>query len=122
MSEAKPKRGEVWRVQLDPVIGSEQAKTRPVVVLNRTGFGRPTMRVCVPITNAQAAHLLLAWCVSLSPEPTNGLTKDSIADTSQIRAIDVTRFEDKLGKLSPDELESVAAAVALCIGYAPLNQ
>ena len=28
-------RGEIWIVALDPVIGSEQAKTRPCVVVQR---------------------------------------------------------------------------------------
>jgi mRNA-degrading endonuclease toxin of MazEF toxin-antitoxin module len=42
-----PKRGEVWRVRLNPVQGSEQeGQARPVVVLSEPPTGRPTMRLC----------------------------------------------------------------------------
>ena len=141
MSEpaVKPKRGEVWRVALDPVIGSEQAKTRPVVVMSGGNIGRPAVRVCVPLTGFQTMRLLLAhwrvkevcvpltgfqtthldiqWCVPIAPETTNGLTKPSTADASQIRALDIARFEAKLGKLAKPPVEAVAAAVAFCVGY-----
>ncbi len=116
---AKPKRGEVWRVALDPVVGSEQAKTRPVVVMSGGNIGRATVRVCIPLTGFQASHLNVDWCVPIAPETSNGLTKPTTADASQIRALDVARFEAKLGKLASLPVAAVAAAVALCVGYEP---
>lgn len=110
-----PKRGEVWRVALDPTLGSEQAKTRPVAVLSGAGVGRPSMRVCVPIMGAKPVHAALLWCVPLSPSEVNGLSKESTADASQIRALDVIRFVEKLGTLEAEETETIAAAVSLCI-------
>lgn len=115
----KPKRGEVWRVRLEPVVGSEQDKTRPVVVLSAGNIGRPTVYVCVPITDFQNAHAVLNWCVPIAPDAANGLTKPSTADASQIRALDAERFEAKLGKLATIPVGAVAAAVAICVGYKP---
>ena len=112
-----PQRGEVWRVELDPVRGSEQAKTRPVVVLSMLGVGRPSMRVCTPIVHWQAAHLAMFWCVRLTPNTANNLTKDSSVDASQVRSLDVARFVDHLGVLDTDTISAIAAAVALCVGY-----
>jgi mRNA interferase MazF len=114
-----PQRGEIWRVQLDPVRGSEQAKTRPVVVMSGAGIGRPSMRVCVPIMHWQPVHGSMLWCVPLAPSAANNLTKDSSADASQIRALDLVRFIERLGALDTYETGTVAAAVALCVGYAP---
>jgi mRNA interferase MazF len=117
----KPKRGEVWQVELDPIIGSEQAKTRPVVVMSGGNIGRPSVFVCVPITGFQSAHEPHDWYVLIAPTAANGLTKTSSADASQIRALDVERFEAKLGRLAREEVESVADAVAFCVGYKPPN-
>ena len=116
---AKPKRGEVWRVELEPIRGSEQDKTRPVVVMSAANVGRPTVFVCVPITGFQNVHATFDWCVPIAPDTINGLTKPSTVDASQIRALDVERFETKLGKLSSLAIESVAAAVVGCVGYKP---
>jgi len=115
----KPRRGEVWRVELEPIRGSEQDKTRPVVVMSGGNIGRPTVFVCVPITGFQTAHAVLDWYVGIIPDAANGLTKPSSADASQIRALDVERFEAKMGKLTREDMESIAEAVALCVGYKP---
>jgi len=115
-----PRRGEVWRAQLDPVRGSEQAKTRPVVVLTEPPTGRATMRLCVPVTNALPVHLGLSWCAALLPDQANGLSKDSTADTAQARALDLVRFEARLGQISADDLEAVTTALVLCIGRQPV--
>jgi mRNA interferase MazF len=117
-----PKRGEVWKVELNPVRGSEQAKTRPVVVMSEPGFGRPSMRVCVPVTNRQPVHGAMFWCVALDPSPDTGLTKDSTADASQVRALDIERFVEKLGTLASQDIETIAAAVALAVGYDSENE
>jgi mRNA interferase MazF len=114
---AKPKRGEVWQVQLDPTIGSELQKSRPVVVMSTRGVGRPTVRVCVPITGWQPAHDALPWYAILLPSKRNGLGKQSSADASQVRALDVARFIDRLGILEGDDVSQIAATIALCIGF-----
>jgi mRNA interferase MazF len=110
-----PKRGEVWRAELDPTRGSEQSKTRPVVVMNCTGVGRASMRVSVPIVHSKPVHDGMVWCVPLAPSNANGLTKDSTADASQIRALDTSRFLECIGTLQADESETIAAAVTLCV-------
>lgn len=113
----KPRRGEIWQVQLDPTVGGELQKSRPVVVMSERGVGRSTVRVCVPLTAWQPAHDDLPWCATVVPSKRNGLGKQSSADASQVRALDVARFIDRLGTLENDDLSAVAAAVALCVGH-----
>ena len=110
-----PRRGEVWRVALDPVRGSEQVKTRPVVIVSRAGFGRPTVRVGVPITGCKPIHAFGAWFVEIQPDSANGLGKVSSADASQVRALDLARFDVKLGEVLPAQLSAIVAALTLCI-------
>lgn len=114
----KPKRGEVWRAQLEPIRGSEQGKTRPVVIISEKGVGRPTMRLCVPLVNAKPEHGLFTWCIVMAPDEKNGLTKDSTADASQTRALDVVRFETRLGSVTEVEIELIADALIQCVKQA----
>lgn len=55
----------------------------------------------------------------LAPAKTNGLTKESSADASQVKSVSVERFGKQLGSVSADELDNILAAVALVIGYNP---
>ena len=111
-----PKRGEIWWVQLDPVRGAEQGKTRPVVVLSQPPIGRPTIRLCAIVTNHKPEHQTMIWCATLKPDATNGLTKDSTADTAQTRALDLDRFEAKLGQVSQPKLNAIKKALIASIG------
>ena len=116
MSES-PRRGEIYQADLNPVIGSELEKSRPVIVINKPKTGRPTMRLCVPLTDWKADAALLNWCVTISDTTKSGLRKLSLADVSQIRALDIRRFETKLGKADAIEVEAIAAALARISGY-----
>lgn len=112
-------RGEVWRVSLDPTRGAEMQKTRPAVVLSAPALGRASLRLIVPLIGWQEHFTAWPWMIEIAPDAANGLSKSSAADASQIRAVDALRFGSRLGTLASDDLESIAAAVALCIGYAP---
>jgi mRNA interferase MazF len=107
----------VWRAQLDPVRGSEQGKTRPVVVLSEPATGRATMRLCAPVTNALPEHGGFFWCVALVPDPASGLSKSSTADAAQTRALDTARFEAKLGTLEQEDVDLIADALARCVKH-----
>ena len=49
----QPIRGEVWLVDLDPIVGHEMGKVRPVVVVNTQNVGRLSLRMVVPLTSWQ---------------------------------------------------------------------
>jgi mRNA-degrading endonuclease toxin of MazEF toxin-antitoxin module len=48
------------------------------------------------------------------------LTKDSTADAGQVRALDLVRFEKRLGAVTADELELIAEAVCQCVKRQPV--
>ncbi len=115
----KPRRGEIWRVNLEPTQGAEiQKDNRPVLVLSRGGQGTRGVSLCVPITTYKPDRdEVRRWRVALNNTKESGLDKISVADTSQTRALDISRFISKDGKAHPAEIEASAAAVARLVGY-----
>jgi mRNA interferase MazF len=110
-------RGEVWEIRFDPSEGDEIKKIRPAVVMTAQGAGRMQLHIVVPITGWQPQFADYFWMTLLKPTPANGLTKESAADAFQVKSLSINRFQNKLGELTFDEVNEIAAAVALCIGY-----
>ena len=84
------KRGEVWLAALDPTIGGEIQKTRPVIIVsnNFSNFSNNVVTV-VPITSNTAR--VFSFEVFL-PTGIAGLPKDSKAKADQIRTLDKSRL------------------------------
>lgn len=119
-----PKRGEIWRVDFEPTVGSEMSSdkgnrgdTRPALVLSLPKIGERTIRICAPITDylpdRDAARF---WRVEIGDNPTSGLSKMSCVDVSQTRALDTARFIRHDGKAHPAEVEASARTLALIVG------
>jgi len=107
------RRGEVWRVCLDPTKGDEIQKTRPCLVISADGVGRLRLKTIVPIT--QPAKEQALWHVPIHPHSSNGLSKPSVVDALQIRTISHDRFLKKLGRLTAQQMDDVAASVAIVL-------
>jgi mRNA interferase MazF len=91
---------DIWLADLNPTIGTEPGKTRPVVViqtdlLNET---HPSTIICPITTNVQKDIEILR--VHLKK---NQLDKLSDILVDQIRAIDNKRFITKLGQLTNEQ-------------------
>jgi len=99
-------RGEIWLTALDPVIGSEQAKTRPCIVVQRDAAnlaGRTT--IVVPLTDAVGhaeSTIKPSFGVGIG-----GLKKRSLALCHQIRTVDRLRLRKKLGSLDRNSMEMI---------------
>jgi|SRR5262245_7100672 len=93
-------RWSIWQANLDPVIGSEQGKTRPVLVVSRTALNEilPVVNV-LPITSRKPGRRIYPNEAFL-PKGAAGLTADSLVLCYQIRTLDkqrLTRFYGTLG-------------------------
>lgn len=89
---------------LDPVQGSEQAGTRPVLVVSGEDFNQRWEQVAIlPITTRKVGRRVFPGEVLL-PAETAGLEKESLVLAHQIRAISKNRLRQHLGKL-PLELQ-----------------
>lgn len=92
------KQGDVYLVNLDPTIGQEIKKTRPVVVVSNNSINQyGQVIVVVPITSStkkiSPSHVMI-------PKGMGGLDKESKAVAEHIKSIDRKRLTKKLGKLS----------------------
>lgn len=109
------RRGEVWSLNLDPTIGAEMRKTRPVVIVNDDAIGSLPLRVVVPLTEWNERYAQAPWMVHVPARPGNGLEKTSAADTFQVRSVAKERFVRRLGTLSGAEMKAVGRALALVL-------
>jgi mRNA interferase MazF len=101
------RRGEVWLVALDPTVGSEQAKTRPCVIVQRDAANKSKANttIIVPFTNATNKLVTPARPLIKAG---NGLSKDSIGLCDQIRVIDRLRLRGtKLGSLTETSMHAI---------------
>jgi mRNA interferase MazF len=111
------RRGEVWLVNLDPTVGAEIRKTRPVVVISSDAIGSLPIRLVAPITEWKDHFTGKSWQVKLLPSATNNLAKASAVDALQLRGLDTSRFLHKLGQISKEEMRTVVDAIAIVIDY-----
>ena len=101
------KQGEVWLLSLDPTIGAEIKKTRPVIIVNNDALGKLPLKIVVPVTDWKQKYELAPWMVRLTPQDANGLSKISAADCFQVRSVSQNRFVRRLGLISPTKLEDI---------------
>ena len=108
-------RGEIWWADLSEPTGSAPGFRRPVIVvqgdpLNRSRIGTV---VVVPLTSN------LHWAdapgnVLLSAEVTN-LSKESVANVSQIITIDRQTLTERVSKLPQNKLDLVYAGIDIVL-------
>ena len=91
MSVLQVKRGEVYYANLEPVLGSETGKTRPVVIIqNDIGNAYSPTTIVAIITEYSAKKASYPICVALGIG--EGLKKASIVNLAQVRTIDKRRL------------------------------
>ncbi len=109
------KRGDIYRADLDPVVGSEQGGVRPVVIIqNDTGnLYSPTVIVAAMTTRRKKAHLPIHVPVSAEE---SGLNRDSVVLTEQVRTLEKSRLTKRLGRLCPEAMRRLDRALVLSLG------
>jgi len=108
-------RGDVVLCDLNPVIGTEQAGIRPVVILqvDRANAGSPHT-IIAPFTTKIRRKLLPSHV--LVPAGVGGLSQDSVVLCEQIRVIDKSRIIRVLGHLEDSYIEELAQALCAILG------
>ena len=104
-------------VTLDPTVGAEIRKTRPVVVVSSDAVGALPIKLVAPLTEWKEYFAQNVWHVKVMPDRKNGLTKTSAVDTLQLRGVDTQRFVQKLGSVSTAVMRSIVAAIAAVIEH-----
>jgi mRNA interferase MazF len=97
------KQFEIWLADLNPQIGTEPGKTRPVLIVQTNLLNKiphPSTIVCPLTSNVKMESEILRIYLE---QGTANLTQPSDIMIDQIRAIDNKRLINKIGQL-PDRL------------------
>jgi mRNA interferase MazF len=108
-------RGEVWLAGLDPVRGSEQAGTRPVLILQSDPLNSFLRTVVVVPFTTNLHWSRFPFCVLVTVGD-GGLAGDSTALCHQVRVVDKTRLSRRLGRLSDGSMAKVEQAIRATFG------
>jgi mRNA interferase MazF len=108
--------GEVWWADMPAPAGSGPGFRRPVVVVQGDALNRSRLGtvLCVPLTSN------LKWAdapgnVSL-PAPVTGLSRESVANVSQLVALDKSLLTECVGKLPRAKVEVLLAGIDVALG------
>lgn len=112
---AKVGRGDVFYVNLDPVIGSEQGGVRPVLILQNDIGNRHSPTVIVAAISSRTGKGRLPVHVELDGEK-YGLDKNSIVLLEQIRTIDKERLHGWVTRLDGAVMCRVNQAIVVSLG------
>lgn len=106
-------RGDIWWADLNPVRGSEQAGVRPVLIISDDIFNnRSGTVIALAITSQPPLASFPLTLELISPT----LPKRSWVKISQIRTLSVERLSNKLGFVSPEELNQIIDGLNEIIG------
>lgn len=113
----KVEKWSIWRASLDPVIGSEQGKSRPVLIISEDDINDILNIVnIIPITSRKPGRTIYPNEV-LVPAEKYGLEKESIALCHQIRTIDKQRLSRKYWQILTKTLQQeIIEAICFQLG------
>ena len=108
--------GDVWWADLGTPAGSGPGFRRPVVVVQGNSFNRSRIGtvVCVPLTSN------LKWAEApgnvVLPARATRLSKDSVANVSQLVTLDRGVLDEHVAKLSLRRVEMILSGVDVVLG------
>ncbi len=108
--------GEVWWAELPPPAGSGPGLRRPVVVVQGDAVNRSRIAtvLCVPLTSN------LRWAGApgnaLLKSKATKLPKDSVANVSQLVAIDRSLLQERVGKISRAKIDLLLSGIDVVLG------
>jgi mRNA interferase MazF len=118
MTQQRFRRGEIWTVDLEPVVGSEQGKARPALIIqNDIGNEYSPVLIVAAITSGEDARYDVQVEVKARE---GGLYHNSIVLLNQLRTIDKRRVGRYWGRLSAETMQRVDEAIKISLGLVPI--
>jgi mRNA interferase MazF len=109
------KRGEIWWVDLKPIVGNETDKERPCLILqNDIGNQNGMTTIVAPLLPGTKSY---PFVVNVIPTSLNGLRGERHINLSQMRAVDAQRIKNKQGILEDIYWEEIEKAVCIELGF-----
>ena len=111
----KIRRGDIFLTQLDPVVGSEQGRIRPVLII-QNDFGNKVSPITIiaPLTTKIYSKDFATNVFLLKKD--SGLKVDSTILLNQIRTIDKKRMIKRISNLDSELMRRVDIAIRISLG------
>ncbi|BBB93538.1 type II toxin-antitoxin system PemK/MazF family toxin [Methylomusa anaerophila] len=111
------KKWTIYWVNLDPVVGSEQGGTRPVLLVSDDAVNVLNQVSILPITSLKDPNREIYPNEAFLPKAVSGLDKDSIVLAHQIRTLDKQRLQSVAGPIQEAETKAaIEAAMRVQLG------
>jgi mRNA interferase MazF len=114
-SELMIRRGELYYANLSPVIGSEQGGVRPVLIVQNDIGNKHSPTVIAAAVTSQLNKARLPTHIELTQA--TGLTRDSVLLLEQIRTLDKTRLQERIGLVNDETMARVNNALLISLGF-----
>ena len=108
------RRGQLHWAFLDPVVGSEQAGRRPVIIVSGPDLLVGSTVVCVPVTlSIPDVDAALAVYQAATP---SGHPRGSVAKLPDVTVLSLMRLRRQIGQLSAEDMRAIDAALLYALG------
>ena len=102
---------EIRWIDLEPTRGAETQKKRPCVIIQSDIINRGSKTVIIaPIL---PGHKNWPFVVNVIPSKSNGLNKERHINLKQMRAVDISRIQNRQGILEQEYLKSLQEAIKI---------
>lgn len=110
-----PRRGEIVRVRLDPVEGSEQGGTRPALVLSPNVINEHCPVILLASITSRKTERVYPFEVLIEP-PEGGLAQRSKVLLMHLRSVDQERLVASYGLVGSETMRKVEEALKVATG------
>ncbi len=90
---------DIWQVDLNPTMGSEQKGKRPCVILQTNAVSDYGLTTIIAPLTSKKVNKVYSFEADIKPSSRNGLRELSKIKFDQIRVIDKRRLIKKIGKI-----------------------
>jgi len=108
-------RGEIWWAELPDPTASEPGFRRPVVIVQSNTFNRSRIRTIIAVVLTSNLRLAEAPGNVLIAASDSGLSKDSVANVSQVITVDRTFLTERCGRLPGHLIRSIDEGLRLVL-------
>ncbi len=108
-------RGEIWWASLPKPVGSEPGYRRPVLIIQSNDFNRSRIATVIAVVVTSNTKLAQAPGNIFLPKKLTGLSRDSVANISQVVTVDKSFLTERVGTLSANTFEQVEKGLRLVL-------
>lgn len=108
-------RGEVWWAALPDPVGSMPGYKRPLVIVQADSFNRSRINTVIAVVLTSNLNLADAPGNALLSMRSTGLSKDSVANVSQLITVDKQLLTERAGQLSTRQMQRLEEGIRLVL-------